>query len=245
MKKVLLASLALGLVVTGMARSDEPPAKSDQTKPPAQTGQEQGTKQAYLGVAVESLPPFLSAQLRGVLPKEQGVLVLQVAPASPAAKAGLRQHDVLVQCDDQRLYSPEQLIKLIRDCAAGQQVTLNYVRDGKTGTAKATLGDQPPMFQQEGQQEFPRFRPGERIREGFAQFESRKGEPGLELVDAIRLTRLDDHRWRAEIDYRTQDGKKEHKAFEGSRDELRKDIQGAKDLPANERAPLMRALNFE
>jgi hypothetical protein len=54
---------------------------------------------------------------------------------------------------------------------------------------------------------------------------------------------LDDKKWRAEIEYRTKDGKKEQKKFEGTREEIRKAIQNDKDLPANERRHLLRAMN--
>ena len=56
--------------------------------------------------------PLTFTLTEGVLPKGQGVLVVQVTPDTPAAKAGLRPRDILVNYDDQKLYSPEQLIKL-------------------------------------------------------------------------------------------------------------------------------------
>ena len=45
----------------------------------------------------------------------------------------------------------------------------------------------------------------------------------------MKLTRLDAKRWRAEIDYRSKEGKKEHKTYQGTREEIRKDIQADKD----------------
>jgi hypothetical protein len=59
------------------------------------------------------------------------------------------------------------------------------------------------------------------------------------------LTRVDGKRWRAEVDYRAKDGKTEHKKFEGTREELRRDIMGDKDLPAAERNQLLHSLNLD
>ena len=72
----------------------------------------------------------------------------------------------------------------------------------------------------------------------FEESESRSGSPGWETFDALKLTRLDAHRWRAEIEYRSREGKKEKKTFEGTREELRKDLLAEKDLPENERQSL-------
>ena len=70
--------------------------------------------QAYLGVGVESLPTALTSQMPSVLSEGCGVLVADVAAGSPAEKAGLKQNDILISYDDQRLYSPEQFVKLVR-----------------------------------------------------------------------------------------------------------------------------------
>jgi hypothetical protein len=68
--------------------------------------------------------------------------------------------------------------------------------------------------------------------------------PPWDSFEALKLTRLDAHHWRAEIEYRSREGKKEHRTFEGTREEIRKDIQAEKDLPDNERTHLLRALNL-
>ena len=49
---------------------------------------------------------------------------------------------------------------------------------------------------------------------------------------------------RAEIDYRAGAGKKIHRAFEGTRAEIRKDIQAENDLPGHERTHLLRILDL-
>jgi hypothetical protein len=86
--------------------------------------------------------------------------------------------------------------------------------------------------------------PDERLREVFEEFEGKNDNAAWESFDALKLTRVDANRWRAEIEFRSKEGKKEHKTFEGTREELRKAIQAEKDLPTNERTHLLRTLNL-
>ncbi|HEX3316094.1 MAG TPA: PDZ domain-containing protein [Gemmataceae bacterium] len=71
------------------------------------------SKQTYLGVSAEAISPALASQLSDVVPLGQVVLVADVVKDSPAAKAGLKSHDILLSLGDQKLYSPEQLAKLV------------------------------------------------------------------------------------------------------------------------------------
>jgi hypothetical protein len=63
--------------------------------------------------------------------------------------------------------------------------------------------------------------------------------------DSLTLKKLDDNRYRAEIDYLDKDGQKQHHRFEGTREEIRSQIQAEKDLPSDEREHLLRGLNLQ
>src|SRR5437879_1866212 len=64
-----------------------------------------GIVQAQLeGVKVGKVPEALYAQVPG-LPAGKGVLVLQVAPGSFAAQAGLKQYDVVLALGDKTIRS--------------------------------------------------------------------------------------------------------------------------------------------
>ena len=229
MRKALWAMVLLGLAAYGA------PARADEASKPSG---------AYLGLAVEVAPPILSSQLPGIIPKGQGLLVGQVAQDSPAAKAGLKARDVLLSYGDHKLSSPEQLAKLVRGDKPGQEIALTFVRGGKSHTCKVMLGERESPNMPEKPNVF-RLRPDERLQEIFEEFGSTKGGSAWESLDGLKLTRLDTHRLRAEVDYRTKEGKKEHKTFEGTREEIRKDIRASKDLPPNEQISLLRALNLQ
>lgn len=240
MRRALLCSMFLGLTAyLGFAQTNDNSAKKQGQNATNQAG----TKHTYLGVEVESLPSALSSHLSGIVPKGQGVLVVHVAKDSPAAKAGIRPDDILLSLGDQKLSSPEQLMKLVRGDKSGQEINVSLVRGGKMETSKVTLGEREAMNSSERPNVF-RLRPDEQFREMFQEYESKNGNAVWDLFDSMKLNRLDANRWHAEIEYRNKDGRKETKTFEGTRDEIRKNIQADKNLPTDERNHLLRALNM-
>jgi serine protease Do len=92
---------------------------------------------AFLGVETAPVTPSLTAQLG--LPKDAGLIVRHVVPASPAASM-LQTHDILLKLDDQLLIEPRQFSVLVRNHKEGDEIELTYVRAGKQTTAKVKLG---------------------------------------------------------------------------------------------------------
>jgi S1-C subfamily serine protease len=78
------------------------------------------------------------------LPDEQGqgrgVLIASIQPNSPAAKAGLKIHDVVIRYDRHDIYSPDQLMKLLNDDQPDRDVVVTFVRAGNVLETKMTLG---------------------------------------------------------------------------------------------------------
>jgi hypothetical protein len=101
-------------------------------RPPVRTGMV-----TYLGVASMELPRDVSAQVP--VPLETGLLIGAVAPDSPAAKAGLKESDVLAKLDDQILITPRQLAVLIANHKEGDVVKLTYYRKGQAAEVNAVL----------------------------------------------------------------------------------------------------------
>ena len=113
----LAAALALPQAVPVLAADiTAAPAASTQTQAPVTRG--------YLGVTIDRLPEPVRAQLPEAIPREQGLLVEQVMQDSPAARAGLQPFDILLQYNDQKLFSPEQLTRLVGSDSGGQPVKL-------------------------------------------------------------------------------------------------------------------------
>ena len=63
------------------------------------------------------------------------------ASGTPAARAGLQKGDVVTSVDGIPITDAQSLTAAIRMQAAGSKVTIDYVRDGKSQSTEATLGD--------------------------------------------------------------------------------------------------------
>lgn len=70
----------------------------------------------------------------------QGALISEVQQGGSADSAGLRQGDVITKVDDEVIDGSESLVATIRGHRPGDDVTITYVRDGKTATTQADLG---------------------------------------------------------------------------------------------------------
>jgi Do/DeqQ family serine protease len=93
----------------------------------------------YLGVNTDALTAEIAEQL-GVSKDTQGVVITDVKPDSPAAKAGLKRSDVILALNDKAVESLEDLRLLISETAPGTEVAIKLVRNGKEQTIKITLG---------------------------------------------------------------------------------------------------------
>jgi hypothetical protein len=101
-------------------------------------------KGTFLGALFAPVPEALYAQL-AELPRGAGVLVTHVLPDSPAARADLRRHDILLRYDGTRIRDCEHFVGLIRDDRPGRKVRLTLLRAGRRMTAAATLEEGPVL----------------------------------------------------------------------------------------------------
>jgi serine protease Do len=69
-----------------------------------------------------------------------GARVTHVVDDSPAAEAGIREDDIIVEFDGNTIRGPVALTKQIRAREAGDEVTIKVVRDGKAQEVGAVLG---------------------------------------------------------------------------------------------------------
>jgi S1-C subfamily serine protease len=74
---------------------------------------------------------------------EQGALMIEIVPGSPADRAGMKPKDVVVAFDGERIDSMDDLVVAIREHRVGEHVRLTIVRGGNRMTIRATLGDKP------------------------------------------------------------------------------------------------------
>lgn len=72
-----------------------------------------------------------------------GALVGRVEPGSPAEDAGLQVGDVITSVGTYTVTDPESLTAAVRIQAAGQQVPIEFLRNGETQTVDVTLAQAP------------------------------------------------------------------------------------------------------
>jgi serine protease Do len=94
---------------------------------------------SYLGVDTRDVTPDRVGDLH--LKEETGVEITMVDQDAPAGKAGLKDHDVILTINDQKIESEEQLRRVIHEIPAGRTVTIGISRDGQPMTLKAQLGE--------------------------------------------------------------------------------------------------------
>ncbi len=99
---------------------------------------------AYLGIVMGDLrgaPEGTADRLPGGT--KEAVLVSQVTPDGPAARAGLRPGDLITRIDDRKVQNPGDISEYVTSRPIGSRVTLAYFRDGRPLTMQVTLAEFP------------------------------------------------------------------------------------------------------
>jgi len=95
----------------------------------------------WLGVVLYTVDQF--AVQRYNLAVNEGVLITEVVPGSPADKAGLKPGDVITGFAGQKISNSEELIRAIQTSKIGQRAEVTYWRNNKENTAEVILAESP------------------------------------------------------------------------------------------------------
>jgi len=96
----------------------------------------------WMGVVLYTVDQF--AVLRYDLAVEEGVLITQVVPNSPAAQAGLEAGDVITRFAGQDITTTEEMIRQIHLATIGQEISVTYWRGNNQNTTTVKLAESPP-----------------------------------------------------------------------------------------------------
>ncbi len=157
MRRALFKSVIMLLMAASWVVAQTPPAPPKPAKPakpavaprPARAAQPQVFAMdmaggSYLGIEPRDISPERASQLK--LKRPEGVEATMVDQDSPAGKAGLKEHDVILTFNGTTVESVEQLKRMLRETPPGRQVALGISRDGQMQTLNVTLGDRQKMF---------------------------------------------------------------------------------------------------
>jgi len=115
---------------------------------------------AWLGILTQPLTDDM-AEYWG-LEKNGGIVVATLIPGAPAEQAGLQRGDVITQFNGKKMDAKQNndvfgFTKLVKDTGAGQNATLNLVRNGEPMEIALTLGDRPVSAADAGEYEDKTF----------------------------------------------------------------------------------------
>ncbi len=136
-----LTGLAVGLLSVGTVWAFEPPegpAWPMQVEMPG--GEPVKLSEYWIGLECYPAPEAIRAQL--TLPEGQGLAVASVVPDGPAARAGIKPHDILLKADDKPLGKIQELIDAV-DAAKDKSLKLELLRNGKAKTIQVTPTKRP------------------------------------------------------------------------------------------------------
>ncbi len=93
----------------------------------------------WIGVACSEVPPAVRAQVK--LPEKVGLLVENVLPDSPAAKAGFKLFDVLIAVEDGAPFT--EVKQLLAKVEEAKPLKLKILRGGKEEAIEVTPAERP------------------------------------------------------------------------------------------------------
>jgi serine protease Do len=125
--------LAIGTAV--LAAASAAPAVRAQT---ARSAQVMRGERAYLGIGVKDVVDADTAKRLG-LKEVRGVEITNVEENSPAAKAGIKSGDVVLEYNGQQVEGGEQLSRMVRETPVGRTVKVGVWRSGSMQALSATI----------------------------------------------------------------------------------------------------------
>jgi serine protease Do len=93
----------------------------------------------YIGVQVSDIPKDYVSDLK--LDSTDGALVMSVQRRTPAFNAGIRQYDVIIAVNGQKVTGKDDLTKKVQAAKVGDKLTLTIVRNGAKQDVTVTVGD--------------------------------------------------------------------------------------------------------
>ncbi len=137
MALLLLIATASIITLSQSSAASFPQVIQDSKTPglPIARGKSSG---GFLGVYLGDINEKRAKELN--LSEARGAVVGKVEDGSPAAKAGLREDDVILAFNNQQIYNPTQLYKLLSNSTPGGNVTLSVSRHGVVQQMTVNLG---------------------------------------------------------------------------------------------------------
>jgi len=95
----------------------------------------------WLGIGIQPLTPELAKSF-GVS-ADEGILVNQIMPKSPAEAAGLKVGDLILTLDGKPIKDARQMQRLVAEAEIGKTIAVIVLRDKTKRALKVQVGEMP------------------------------------------------------------------------------------------------------
>jgi serine protease Do len=140
-RKILTIMFAIVFIV-GTCLAAQPSTSSGEVY--GFSSEEFGGDTSYLGVDTRDVSSDRLSTLH--LKEETGVEITMVDQDAPAGKVGLKEHDVVLTLNGEKVSSVEQFRRMIRETPPGRIITLGISRNGQPMMFKVQLADRKDTF---------------------------------------------------------------------------------------------------
>jgi serine protease Do len=96
----------------------------------------------WLGIRAQNVSPQLASSL-GIVRRGEMAVVTEVTEGSPAAEAGIKSSDIVVEFNGKPVPRSHDFPSVIADTPPGQKVTLKIIREKKEQTVAVKIGELP------------------------------------------------------------------------------------------------------
>src|SRR5262245_37017030 len=148
MHKYLLILLILLPLAAAAVAPDQTPSFDPLTGSYGFPSEDFENRGSYLGVDTRDISPDRVSTLQ--LKNESGVEVTMVDQDAPAGKAGIKEHDVILTVNGNKVESVEQLRRMIREIPPGRVVNVGVSRSGESLSMQVQLADRSKFMAQHG-----------------------------------------------------------------------------------------------
>ncbi|MDH3266082.1 MAG: Do family serine endopeptidase [Gammaproteobacteria bacterium] len=97
-------------------------------------------RRGLLGVTIQPIDAEVAEALKATV--DRGALITEIVPGSAAEKAGLKVDDIIIGIDDKKITDASELRNTIGLMGSGEDIKIQYIRNGDTRTTTAELGQQ-------------------------------------------------------------------------------------------------------
>jgi serine protease Do len=98
-------------------------------------------KRGYIGIHIAPITQEIAQELK--IQDKKGIVVIGIMEGSPAAKAGLRIGDVILEANGKKINEPDELIRIVNETPIGKGIRLKIHRGKSTLEVLVIIAERP------------------------------------------------------------------------------------------------------